>query len=212
MRTLFIPAIALLNRLGYTKKFAIMGILALVAISMLAMNLYQSLNRVIHRSQQELVGIEVIKPIAVAIQHLQTHRGFSSGVLNGDTRMEYRRAAREKQVKEAMDTLSSSLPPQLASGEAWKKIVSGWTSIEKDGLKLSVGENFASHTRVIDGLVSLEESIADEYALTNDPDIDSRYLIDTVVDKLPTALDSMGQLRALGTGALSLKEPLALAQ
>lgn len=38
MKTLFIPAISLLNRLGYTKKFAIMGILALVAISMLAMN------------------------------------------------------------------------------------------------------------------------------------------------------------------------------
>ncbi|MBK7563269.1 MAG: hypothetical protein IPI21_02765 [Propionivibrio sp.] len=96
MKTLFIPAISLLNRLGYTKKFAIMGILALVAISMLAMNLYHSLTRVIHRSQQELVGIEMIKPIASLMQHLQAHRGLSAGVLNGDEEMEERRAPSKK--------------------------------------------------------------------------------------------------------------------
>ena len=32
MQTLFAPAIALLNRLGYTKKFTVMGMLALIAI------------------------------------------------------------------------------------------------------------------------------------------------------------------------------------
>ena len=42
MQTLFTPAIALLNRLGYTKKFAIMGALALVAIAVLLAGLYQS--------------------------------------------------------------------------------------------------------------------------------------------------------------------------
>ncbi|WP_313951830.1 methyl-accepting chemotaxis protein [Accumulibacter sp.] len=212
MRILFVPAIALLNRLGYTTKFAIMGVLALVAISVLAVNLYHSLKQVIHRSQQELVGIEVIRPMASLIQHLQIHRGFSSGVLNGDERMEYRRAASEKGVKEAFSALNASLPPELAAREAWKKIVDSWALIEKDGLKLSVDENFASHTRLIGSLVGVQGGAADQYALTNDPDIDSRYLIDTVLDALPAALDSMGQLRALGTGALSLKEPLVLSQ
>ena len=42
MKTLFAPAIALLNRVGYTKKFAIMGVLALLAIAMLLLNLYQA--------------------------------------------------------------------------------------------------------------------------------------------------------------------------
>jgi methyl-accepting chemotaxis protein len=54
-----------------------MGVLALLAIAVLVLNLYQSLHRVIDSSQQELAGIEVIKPIARMVQHLQVHRGLS---------------------------------------------------------------------------------------------------------------------------------------
>ena len=53
MKTLFAPAIALLNRVGYTRKFAIMGALALMAIAVLLLNLFLSLHRVIDGSRQE---------------------------------------------------------------------------------------------------------------------------------------------------------------
>ena len=212
MHTLFAPAIALLNRLGFTRKFAIMGVLALVAITLLAVTLYQSLQRVIDHSQDELVGLEVIKPGARLIQYLQVHRGLSAGVMNGNEQMKEPRAATEQQVSATVQTLGSALPPQLAASDAWKGIVESWTAIAKDGLDLIVGENFASHTRLIGDLLSFQRAVADQYALTNDPDIDSAYLIDTVVDKLPLALESMGQLRALGTAALTRKQALVMAQ
>ena len=212
MHTLFAPAIALLNRLGFTRKFAIMGVLALVAITLLAVTLYQSLQRVIDHSQDELVGLEVIKPGARLIQYLQVHRGLSAGVMNGNEQMEEPRAATEQQVSATVQTLGSALPPQLAASDAWKGIVESWTAIAKDGLDLIVGENFASHTRLIGDLLSFQRAVADQYALTNDPDVDSTYLIDTVVDKLPLALESMGQLRALGTAALTRKQALVMAQ
>ena len=212
MHTLFAPAIALLNRLGFTRKFAIMGVLALVAITLLAVTLYQSLQRVIDHSQDELVGLEVIKPGARLIQYLQVHRGLSAGVMNGNEQMKEPRAATEQQVSATVQTLGSALPPQLAASDAWKGIVESWTAIAKDGLDLIVGENFASHTRLIGDLLSFQRAVADQYALTNDPDIDSAYLIDTVVDKLPLALESMGQLRALGTAVLTRKQALVMAQ
>jgi methyl-accepting chemotaxis protein len=212
MQTLFAPAIALLNRLGYTQKFTVMGMLALIAISLLAVNLYQVEQRLIDRSQQELASLEMIKPIATLVQHLQVHRGLSSGVLNGDERMEYRRAAREKDIQEALQAVAASLPPQLVATDSWQTLVAAWASIQQEGLKLAVGENFLRHSALIEELARFQRVIADQNSLTNDPDIDSRYLIDTLVDELPRALESMGQLRALGTGALSRKEPLALAQ
>ena len=51
---LFTPAILVLNRLGYRNKFGIMGVLALVAIGVLAANLYQSQDKIIRDSRQEL--------------------------------------------------------------------------------------------------------------------------------------------------------------
>ncbi|EXI86495.1 MAG: hypothetical protein AW12_02166 [Candidatus Accumulibacter sp. BA-94] len=81
MKTVFDPAVVLLNRLGYRSKFALMGALALVASAVLVWNLYHSLHRVIDSSRLELAGVQVIKPLTRAVQHLQVHRGLSSGVL-----------------------------------------------------------------------------------------------------------------------------------
>ena len=212
IKTLFVPVIALLNRVGYTRKFAIMGALALVAIAVLMTNLYQSLHRVIDSSRQELAGLEVIKPIAHLVQQLQIHRGLSSGVLNGNEAMKDKRVAREKEAKQALQAVAARLPAPFAAGEVWKKVLENWTLIETEGLELTPRENFLTHNRLIDDLLLFQRVVADQHKLTNDPDIDTTYLIDTALDKSPRAIESMGQLRALGTGVLTKRQPLALAQ
>jgi methyl-accepting chemotaxis protein len=212
MKTLFAPAIALLNRVAYPRKFAIMGALALVASAVLVVNLYQSLHRVIDSSQRELAAVAMIKPIARLVQHLQVHRGLSSGVLNGNEAMQEARAARGKQVSEAVQAVAAGLAPELAASAAWQGVLAAWQELEADGLDLIQRENFFAHNRLIDELLVFQKTVADAYALTNDPDIDTAYLIDTAVDKSPRAIESMGQLRALGTGVLTRKQPLVQSQ
>jgi methyl-accepting chemotaxis protein len=186
---LFAPAIALLNRVGYTKKFAIMGALALLAIAVLVLNLYQSLHRVIDSSQRELAGIEVIKPIARMVQHLQVHRGLSSGVLSGNEAMKEQRAAREKEVHSALKAVycqtgarnSQRARPGKNRGRSLGLY------IEKEGLDLIQRENVEAHNRLIDDLLAFQAAGQPiEYTLTNDPDIDSAYLIDTAGRQIAT--------------------------
>ena len=212
MKILFAPAIAVLKRASYTKKFAIMGALALVASAVLVLNLYQSLHRVIDHSQRELAGIEVVKPIARAVQHLQIHRGLSSGVLNGNEGMRDQRLAKQHDVRSALQGVEAKLSPELAASPVWKKVIETWALIENEGLDLIQRENFLLHSRLIEELLAFQSVVGDEYALTNDPDIDSTYLIQTAIDKSPQAIERMGQLRALGTGVLTKKQPLTLSQ
>ncbi|EXI76069.1 MAG TPA: methyl-accepting chemotaxis protein [Candidatus Accumulibacter phosphatis] len=212
MKSLFAPAIVLLNQVGYRRKFAIMGLLALVASAVLVWNLYHSLHRVIDSSRRELAGVQVIKPLTRVVQHLQVHRGLSSGVLGGSEEMKDRRAARQGEVSAALNAAGATLSPRLAASEAWKNILDAWASIEKDGLDLIQRENFLAHNRLVEDLLAFQVTVADEYALTNDPDIDVSYLIDTAVDRSPQAIERMGQLRALGTGVLTRKQPLVLLQ
>ena len=159
MKTLFAPAIALLNRVGYTKKFAIMGALALVASAVLVLNLYQSLYRVIDSSQRELAGVGMIKPIARVVQYLQVHRGLSSGVLSGNEEMKEQRAAKEKEVSAAFKAVAARLAPELAASRAWKTAVEAWALLEKEGLDLIQRENFLAHNRLIDGLLARDIGI-----------------------------------------------------
>lgn len=206
MKALFSPAVALMNRLGYSRKFAVMGALALAAIAVLLFGLHESLDRVIRSSQHELAGIEVLKPMARLVQQLQQHRGLSSSVLNGNETVKEQLAAKAAEVREAFKSVEAKFQPSLVDNDAWKKIRASWTEIDTDGLDLTGTENFAAHTRLIRSVLVFQAVVSDEYSLTNDPDIDSRYLADTSLIKLPVALESLGQLRSLGTGVLTKKQ------
>jgi len=208
MQALFAPAVALMNRLSYTRKFAVMGALSLVAIGVLLFNLFTVLDGVIRKSETELRGVAAMKPASRLVQSLQQHRGLSSGVLNGNAAMKDRRVAKEREVGEALQALAPHMPPALVEGEAWQRVRKSWKDLAADGMNLVATENFAAHTRLIDEVLILQVAMADEYALTNDPEIDSMYLIDTAIGKMPTALERLGRLRAMGTGVLSKKQLL----
>ncbi|MFA7292475.1 MAG: methyl-accepting chemotaxis protein [Rhodocyclaceae bacterium] len=206
MQSLFLPAIAIMNRLRYTQKFGFMGILMVVAIAVLVSNLYSALNSNITTSRAELVGIAAIKPAQRVIQYLQQHRGMSAGVLAGNEAMKEKRAAKEKDVVDAIKATEAAMAAELVSSKAWKDIVAEWGSVKADGLSWTGVESFSRHTLLIEKVLMFMVDIADTYALTLDPDIDSYYLIDTVMNKAPVALERLGQMRAKGTGILTKKQ------
>ncbi|MFX5574573.1 hypothetical protein ABTD77_19225, partial [Acinetobacter baumannii] len=61
---------------------------------------------------------------------------------------------------------------------------------------------FASHTEFINAVFSLLDDVADNSNLTLDPDVDTYYLMDAAVSKQPLLVESMGQLRGMGNGAI----------
>lgn len=212
MQIIFAPAIALMNRLNYTKKFAISGVLALIAIGLLVSAQYNSLDQVVRASQKELAGIEVIKPMTRLIRHLQEHRGLSYGFLNGNEAMKEIRAKKEDDVIDAFKRTEGRMLPSLVTSDAWIKSKEDWESLRKEGLEVTTTENAALHSALIDQLLKFQATISDEYALTNDPDIGALYLIDTATQTLPTALERFGQLQTLGTGVLTKKQLFPLQQ
>jgi len=205
MRALFGPAIALMNRLAFSRKFLIIGLLAVVAALLPLGMLIFHLNKGIQAAQHELVGIEFIQPVNKAVQHLQQHRGLSSGLLSGSQELAPKREAKQKDVEAAIATVSQSLPPALRDGEAWKAVNAAWKDIADKGLTLAAPDNTAAHTRLIDQVLAFMVTLADNYELTLDPALDSYYLMEAAVLKQPVVLERMGRLRALGSGVLAKK-------
>ncbi len=200
------PAIALLSRLNYTKKFTLLWLLSLTAIAVGMYSLLTSLIHVIQPSQRQLQGLTLIKPISQTIQFIQQHRGVSAALFGGIENMQDRRAANERKAAEAFKAMEGALPPGLTLSEDFRLIKAGWERLRKEGLHWTVDENFATHTRLIEQIQLFELSVADDYALILDPEITTFYLIDTTVNKLPHALEHLGQLRAYGTGILAKKQ------
>ena len=205
MRLLFSPAIALMNRLGYTKKFTLLGLVSVVAFAVVVYSLYASLDEDIRASQQELEGIALATPISRTVQLFQQHRGLSAAVLGGNKNMRGRLAAKEKESAESFNVLERKLPPNLASSEDWRSIKTNWKRLLEKGLRWTVEENFVAHTRLIDQLLIFKVVVSGEYVLLLDPQADTYYLIDVAVNRLPMALEHLGQLRAYGIDVLARK-------
>ncbi len=206
MQALFSPAIAIMNRLRFTQKFGLMGLLMAVAVVVLVGSLYRALDANIQSSRAELQGIAVVKPTQKLIQFLQQHRGMSQGVLAGNAAMKEKRDAKEKDIVEGIKTIEANASPAVLNGKRWQEVVAEWKQIQADGLSWTAVESFSRHTALIDMVLTFMVDIGDSYALTIDPDIDSYYLIDTVMNKSPVALERMGQMRAKGTGIITKKQ------
>ena len=87
MQALFAPAVALTNRLRYRSKFLVLGSAIAIVMGVLLYSVFSLLSRDIQTAQNELTGLQMIKPLNRMVQFMQQHRGLSSGVLNGNEAM-----------------------------------------------------------------------------------------------------------------------------
>lgn len=206
MQLLFNPAITLLNRISYNKKFTLLWLLSLVSIAVVVYGLAVNLDRVIKPSRQQLEGLALIKPVVMATQSLQLHRGLSTALLGGNETLNDRRADQEKKVDEAFRVMMKSLPAELVAGKEFQHIIDGWAQLRQGWSGRTEAENFVGHTRLIGEIQSFKTFISDKYSLALDQDISSHYMVDTAINKLPQVLERLGQLRAYGAGILARKE------
>ncbi|MCL2523979.1 MAG: methyl-accepting chemotaxis protein [Betaproteobacteria bacterium] len=208
MRAFFRPATALMNRLRYTRKFSLLGAAVALLMLLLLATVYDDRKRDIETAEQELAGLQMLKPLNRAVQFMQQHRGLSSGVLNGNEAMKAARAGKEQEVEAALAEVVEALPPALRELPGWRQSNEDWQAIRRDGLSWTPADNLRRHSEMIARMLALMVDVADATQLTFDSRPDTYYFMDTVVVKMPAMLEPLGITRARGTGALARKELL----
>ena len=206
MQAFFLPAVSLMNRLRYGSKFMLMGVAVLVVMLVLMGTVLRNLSGEIAFAQHELEGVQMLKSVNKLTQSMQQHRGLSAGVLNGSEALKEKRAAKEKEVADILNATDMALTKEVRDLPAWKAIQADWASIRQDGMTWGAAENIKRHTQVIGKLLLFMVDVADITELSLDPVMDTYYLMDTVVSKMPAMLEPLGITRARGTGVLSKKE------
>ncbi len=205
MKTLFAPAISLMNQFNYRRKFAFLGVISLLAIGILIYSLFLGLNEVVNNSQQQLQGLKLLTPLSKTVQTIQQHRGLSAGFLAGYQTMSPMREKVEQNVIKNFHTINTQFPHSLTNNITWNSINEHWDTLINTGLSLSIADNFSKHTQLIEQLSFLKVLLTDEYALTFATDIDTFYLIYTSINKLPSAMEQLAQIRDFGTSILARK-------
>ena len=206
MRTLFAPAVALMNRLNYPLKFALIGALALIVIAYLLVSLALNLRASIGQSQRELEGIELVKPMLRFVQTVQMHRGVSAGALAGTAGLKEKvpgAAAAVAEAIKAVDAATDTHGEAFGVKEEWSKVKREWIDLTGEWDNLTGSSNVFAHTALIEHALQAMNSTGDASGLVRDPGLESFYLVHTTVFALPETLERLGKLRAAGVSVLT---------
>lgn len=206
MKRYFSPAIRLMNQLNYRRKFAFLGLISLMAISVLIYSLFLSLTHIVDTSQKQLLGIELTTPISAIIRHTQKSRNLSAGLNNRDISRVAEHANIQIAINTSLENLEQNLPGYLEKNNNWLRIKDNWSNLSKNSASWTISKSYAEHTRLINQLQFFKIIIADEFALNYSHASDSYYLIDTIINKLPDAMEQLAQIHAFGTNMLAKKQ------
>ncbi len=203
MKFLFSPAIFFMTRLRFPQKFAVLGVVAFLAVGIQQLMLQSFYDSNIDPSIQELHGLELMKDLAHLTQNMQQHRGLSAGVIAGKKDMADNLRASEQAIDKDLNHLNSVLGAELNQDKNWQQVRSEWQTIQSSGLQWSGPENFKRHTQMINTLHIFSVQVADTTALTLDPDLNTYYLMLSIVQDTPELIEKLGQVRGIGTRFLA---------
>ena len=193
----------LLNRLKIWQKLALLITSLGIPVLLLSYLLVSEKDLAINFARQEIRGLQYLQPVRVLLQHFAEHRGMSNAYLSGDDSFREKMIAKRNHLAEdikTMDAINAQYGNALESSSAWQSIKTDWQNISVNVSHLTAPDSFARHTALIEKLLDLTINVGIASNLVLDPDADSYYLMDVVVNRLPFLIEHLGQLRGMATG------------
>jgi len=190
MKRVMEPAVRLMNRLRYPQKFALISLLFAIPIAIMTTLWLVELHHRMATTAAERRGLEYVVALGHVLEPLERSRGLRILVDAGDP------AARELLDQEranilaaanAVDAVNDRLGARLRVKELWQS------------LRPRIAHPAVEPGPLIDQVRRLAEQVADQAKLSLDTDLDSYYLMEAVVRRLPALADN---LSTVGIGAI----------
>ena len=203
MKTLFTPAIALMDRLRFQKKFMMIFaiiFLPLVALSWVTVSSFSEKVQTLKHERQGLLFIQTIRPL---LEHMPQHRGMTNAYLEGETSFKSKIMSKRNDVDQALASLSNinnKLSGYLNTNNLVNNIQTQWNTLKNEAMRMSPADSFAAHTKMIGDVLNLLTHVAINSKMTLNINPESLQLTDALVSRLPVVIESMGQARGLGAG------------
>lgn len=209
MGILLKPFSYVMSRLKYAQKFIVLSVI-LVAPALLLINIWLSeLQKEVTFASQEQAGVAFARSIMPFILQVQQHRGLANGYLNGDVDSKSRLEELGQQANSTIQSLSQDQSRVAAKAHADDELVEmerQWKELQASVESLTPVESFQRHADLIQSLIDLIKHAADQTGLMLDAHVDSYYVMDVVVNRLPVLIELSGQVRGQGNGILARKQ------
>ncbi len=197
------PAKSITGRMSYLQKFLVVFFVFALPIAVLLVTLFEGLVAQNRFLAQERSGVAYIKVIRPLLQHMPQHRGMTNAYLNGNDSFKGKILDKRVEVDgflSALKKVDQELGEELRTSSMVGSIQQQWQGIKDNSMSGKAPEVFAEHSEMIGKVIDLVVHVADSSNLILDPELDSYYLMDGMVNRLPKLTDAMGKTRGLASG------------
>ncbi|MEN3359712.1 MAG: hypothetical protein V7637_3694 [Mycobacteriales bacterium] len=202
----FQPAAALVGRLRYAQKFAVVGLVLLVPLGLVA-NAYVSLQRgQIAFSAKERRGVAYLQPLIALVAHAVAARHEAIDMPGADrVWLDPALTAEIHGDLAGLATVDGQFGAELRVGADWQ--AARGLLLAALGSTGAADGRYRAFNAAVDALLALVVRVGDASNLTLDPDLDTYYLMDTLQFRLPVLLDAAGRSTDRAALAASLGKP-----
>jgi len=193
----------LLNRMAFARKFQL--ILAILALPLLygGYTIYSDESAAIVVIDHQLAGMENVKRLHPLRILAAQHRGTAAQWFAGNDQALAKLKTLETKMNEAINQAQKEFQKNnfMAQTErSFQSIIKSWSSLTHDKLQaLGAGKSFSDHSKWIQTLGNLIDSVAIESELVLGNHVDSYMLVNLLVFDAPKLQEQLGQLRGKGS-------------
>ncbi|WP_378954147.1 methyl-accepting chemotaxis protein [Pelosinus sp. sgz500959] len=208
MHSIFYPAIRIINRLNFAKKFALIGLICFLPLAGASLFLLQQVNEEISFIEKERVGLEYNRLVRSVVDDIQQTRGMTNAFLNGDITFKEKILVKTAQINEkfqVLETLSKKSNFSVQANKQFGETQKQWDELKNTSLTLTPADSFKKYTRLIYQLLAFNIYISTQTNLTIDSHLDTNNLVTMLNDKLLPSIELMAQARGRGAGIAARK-------
>lgn len=190
-----------MNRFKYTWKFLFISFFFIMPLFVAVYSLISSLNHDIQFAEKERLGVQYIISVKEFLQDVQQHRGMMSAYLNGDESFAAKIADKQREIsanEEVINIVDVEIGAQLKTTNKWSEIKRQWSVVRAMTEQGTPLQSFQLHTELAKQIILLISHAGDTSNLILDPDLDTYYLMDSFLNRIPFISEWLGEARAFG--------------
>jgi hypothetical protein len=195
------PGARLMARLPFAAKAMVICLMFLVPLAWVSWAYYTTQSEAIAFSDKELLGVQYTREVFPVLNLAQQlRRDATAAAVSGAP------PASMADVRSRLETAQAKLAEvhhRLGSElDATKAYATVQAALREADKASGMDAVFKANTAHVESLIALLQTVTDNSNLTLDPDIDSYYLMDASLFRIPDIVESTGKLRGLGLAVM----------
>jgi PAS domain S-box-containing protein len=190
------PAVAIMNRLKYPQKFALISLFFAIPLATVMFLLISEINDRIDFAQKEIIGDAYLRPLRKLLEHVPQARSLAHSYALGQITLRPELIQQQSIIDQdflELDQAEKEYGSVLDTAAKLSVLKENWRFLKNKTLSLEASANDDLYTKVLVDVRALISHAGDTSNLILDPDLDTYYLMDSVLLKIPEGVDLVSE-------------------